>query len=269
MTPTIVVSVPYFGTPKRLLKRAVESALFSSVKPVVVVVADGGPLHNLSILNHPRCVTFVLPQNLGRYFSDNLVIDSLPSECFWAPLDSDDYVSPLHYSHLSESLIDGAAVSPTLWGTRRLRRTIVKPVDRQLLDDTDSLEPGAAWVSGLYSSTRLKLAGGLHPEARVGYDVLFLKLLRMSGRIGIASTAGYHVIRRGNSLTTARASRHGSEIRQRDQLLRERVFQRVQASRPTAPREAVKSLVSSAVLECSEYFALQLRPRIRAAARLA
>lgn len=263
----ITISIPTHRTPPGLLRRAVTSALGQTGVDVrVVVVNDGGdPLTDLPA--DDRLVVYNLPENRGRYFADAIVTRAIagsPTD-WWAVLDADDYWEPGHLATVVPHAIDGAVVSTYVRhqpGRSDLRTEpsprISKPPDR------GGFTHLAHWCSGAWTVERVNRAGGIHPGFRVGYDTLFVLMVRLTGDVGICRTAGYHWCRRDEgSLTTAKETRFGSPHRTRAKAELVELYRDVYRWRRDDPGGRMRKAIPYELRKQVERHALALRPRLR------
>lgn len=220
----ITVSMPTYQTPPQLLRRAVDSVLAQTGVDVRLIVVADGPQDLPPLPDDDRLTIHDLPHNRGRYYADAVVTRAIANrpQDWWAVLDADDWITPGHYARLIQHAQDGAVVS-----TYR-RHEVNRPV--RLTEPSPSISreprPGFAhlahWCSGIYTVERVSRAGGIHPGYRVGFDTLFVLMLRLTGPVGICRTPGYHWVRRpSGSLTTAAETRFGSphRVRAKQQLI--------------------------------------------------
>lgn len=210
----LTVSIPTHNTPYKLLRRSVQSALASKgVDLRVVVVRDGGAeLRDLP--DDPRLTVLNLPQNRGRYFADAVVTTAL-DDGYWCPLDSDDWIEPDHYAKMLELAEKNGAVVSRYWRHHPKRKEFIQePAKAGLTADRPGFVHLFHWCSGVYSVDRVRLAGGVHPGYRVGYDTLFAMMVALTGPVDVSDSIGFHWCRRvGYSLTTAPDTRFGSPHR--------------------------------------------------------
>lgn len=213
----LVVSMPTYQTPSQLLLRAVNSVLHQTYTDLrLVVVNDGdGLLTNLP--DDPRLVLFPLPENRGRYFADAIVTEAIKPypEILWSVHDADDWSDRHRYKTLLPAMKDGAAVAQ-YWRHRKGKAGpyLQRPAVARIKHPTADFVHLAHWGSGVYTSERVQRAGGIHPGFRVGFDTLFVRMIAMTGEVGISEYPGYHWCQRdGGSLTTAPATRFGSPAR--------------------------------------------------------
>ena len=212
---TVVVSMPTYQTPQKLLRRAVESVLAQTHDDLLLVlVEDGEPAPHVPI-DDDRLVRIRLPHNRGRYFSDAVVTEAIADrpDLVWIVHDADDWSEPQRLERLLPALEDGAAVAP-YWRHQHNRDFVQEPSRGRLLLPKQGFVHLAHWCSGAYTSERVQRAGGIHPGFRVGFDTLFVRLLAMTGPVGIGRHPDYHWCRRSSgSLTTSEATRFGSSAR--------------------------------------------------------
>lgn len=214
----LTVSIPTWRTPPDLLERSIRSVLASEDADLrLVVVVDGDQRMPRLPADH-RLVVHELATNRGRYFADAVVVGAIGTspDQSWAPLDSDDWVDPRHYGRMIQALdrSEGVVLSP-YWRREPGRRSkLVEPSRRLSTPHDGTFRHLMHWCAGIYRTDRVHLAGGVHPGYRVGYDTLFVLLLRMTGPIETLRRPGYHwERRREGSLTTSPETRFGSPHR--------------------------------------------------------
>ena len=215
---SLVVSIPTWSTPPRLLARSVASALASDAEPLVVLVEDGEDTDpRFEPPTHDRLIRHRLAENRGRYFADAVVVGALAPEQWWAPLDADDWAEPDHHSRVVDAgRRTGATVSRYHRSGRGRRGAFVQDPSTGRLEGppTEAFHHLAHWCSGAYRVDRVRRAGGIHPGFRVGYDTLFVLMLHLTGPVSVVDQPGYHWERRDSgSLTTAKETRFGSPHR--------------------------------------------------------
>lgn len=214
----LLVSMPTFNTPRKLLDRAVRSVLAQSHKDLVLVVVNDGGKQLSGMPSDSRLVVFDLPENRGRYFADAVTTEAIAMrpQMLWSVHDADDWSEPGRFENLLPYLADGVAVAP-YWRhqtNRRTREWVQEPSRARLKQPAEGFVHLAHWCSGVFSSERVQRAGGIHPGFRVGFDTLFVRMVALTGPVGIGEHKGYHWCRRdGGSLTTAPETRFGSQHR--------------------------------------------------------
>lgn len=214
----LTVSIPTWRTPPDLLERSVRSVLDSQDADLRIVLVVDGDQEMPRLPRDDRMVIHELATNRGRYFADAVVVEALGAspDQSWAPLDADDWVDPRHYRRMTEALSgsDGVVLSP-YWRRESGRRPkLIEPSRRTTMTHDGTFRHLIHWCSGIYRADRVHLAGGVHPGYRVGYDTLFVLLLRMTGPLEILRRPGYHWERRHEgSLTTSPETRFGSPHR--------------------------------------------------------
>lgn len=263
----ITISIPTFRTPPDLLDRAVRSALAQTgVQVRVVVVNDGGgPLDKLP--DDDRLIVYDLPNNRGRYFADAVVTRAIADrpDDWWAVLDADDWIAPGHLAQIVPAAIDGAVVStyvrhqigrPAL--TTHPSPRITKPPYRHAFTHL------AHWCSGAWTVERVHRAGGIHPGFRVGFDTLYVLMVRLTGDVGVSRVPGYNWCRRDEgSLTTAQETRFGSAHRSRAKAQLVEIYRDAYRSRDTGPGDRLRAQIPYELRKEVERHALKLRPRLR------
>jgi hypothetical protein len=207
--PRLTVSMPTYQTPKPLLDRAVASVVAQDVSLRLVVVNDGGPPVDI---DHPRVTVFDLPVNRGRYFADAVVLAACDTEWF-AVHDADDWSDPGRYARLmAVGRQSGAAVAPHVAHKASGPKVAQpRPVDRPPATFTHL----AHWCSGVYTTTRMRAAGGIHPGFRIGFDTLHTLMMTLTGPVTVDPIPSYHYCRRAGSLSkTPTSNRRSLQRRQ-------------------------------------------------------
>ena len=212
----LFVSMATYNTPRSLVDRAVRSVLRQTYRDLrLVLVNDGGtPLHGL--VRDRRLVVVNLPENRGRYFCDAVVTEAIADreDALWSVHDSDDWSEPHRFELLLPNTKDGAVVS-SYWRHRNGQRHLLQQPQRAKLEQPKKgFVHLAHWCTGIYSTGRIAKAGGIHPGFQVGFDTLFVRMVAMTGPIGVVDQPDYHWCRRSSgSLTTAPKTRFGSPAR--------------------------------------------------------
>lgn len=210
----VVVSMPAYRTPAKLLTRAVRSVLNQTHEDLtLVVVGDGYAVPKLP--DDPRLVVHQLPDNRGRYFADAVVTGTLDDRDVWVVHDADDWSEPDRFERLLPAMVDGAAVARYWRHNLRGGKTYIQePARARLADPSEPFVHIGHWCSGAYTGERVRRAGGIHPGYRVGFDTLFVRMVALTGPVGISDYAAYHWCRRDSgSLTTSPKTRFGSPYR--------------------------------------------------------
>lgn len=191
---TILVTVPYFGVPG-LVERCVRSILDQTVRDIVVLVIGDGEVPPLAIAD-PRLEVFVLEENRGPYFAQQVAIDASPFPLY-APVGADDWLEPDHLERLltvgADAVITGAVWFHNLAGGI-------------------SVHEGSYEV-GLFATERLRAIGGHNPSERVGQDSLLIHLLRLTGELRATTHPTYHRVKREGSLMTSPITGKGTPYR--------------------------------------------------------
>lgn len=214
----LTVSMPTWNTPEALLQRAVKSVLASEgVDLRLVVVRDGGE-RLPKLPSDSRLIVHERKHNDGRYYADSVVTEALglSRKQLWTILDADDYVSPGHYQRLmrAQTTHDGVTVSPYFRREPGRASRIISPQKRRLNSPDSVFRHVLHWAAGVYSLDRVHRAGGLHAGFRVGFDTLFVLMVRLTGPVGMIDTPGYNWERRpSGSLTTSSDTKFGSPHR--------------------------------------------------------
>lgn len=216
MSEQILVSMPTFNTPRKLLERAISSVLSQSHRDVLLVVVNDGGRKIEGLKADSRLVIFDLPENRGRYFADAVTSEAIAMQPhrIWSVHDADDWSEPDRFERLLPEMDRGAVVA-SYWreGVNR-NRMAQEPSRARIRKPADGFVHLAHWCTGLYTSERVQLAGGIHPGFRVGFDTQFVRMVALTGPVGISEHKAYHWCRReSGSLTTSQGTRFGSPHR--------------------------------------------------------
>jgi glycosyltransferase involved in cell wall biosynthesis len=204
----ITVGVPFFGDPA-MLARCVKSLRGQTHKDLRILVIGDGQKPGLRVRDS-RVQVHTLPANRGAYFTRAVALAATDTP-WHGVVDSDDWVDPgwaetllaaggdavQHGSRWVEQ--EGQPAEAQVW--RHARR----PLARNLLHYTSH--------AGIYTTARLRDAGGYSPAYRVGYDSLLVSVLRILGPIKIVDEPLYHRSVHGASLSRAEATKIGSPYR--------------------------------------------------------
>jgi hypothetical protein len=222
--PRLTVSMPTYQTPQPLLDCAVASVVTQDVPLRLVVVNDGGPPVDI---DHPRVTVLNLPVNRGRYFADAVVLAACDTEWFTVH-DADDWSDPGRYARLMDvGRKFGAAVAPHV--AHKASGVTVShpaPLDRPPKTFTHL----AHWCSGVYTTERMKAAGGVHPGFRVGFDTLHTLMMTLTGPVAVDPVPSYHYCRRPGSLSKAPTSNRRSPQRRQAALRLSDLYRRALVS---------------------------------------
>ena len=173
---------------------------------MVVVVNDGDPeppWDVLDDLSDPRLVRFDLPDNRGRYFADQVVLDATRSHYFLVQ-DADDWSEPRRIEILLDRLRSEHAVG-VVSATYRHDGVSQPRVTHQrgLTISLDRRMRHLANHFGLFRTDALRDIGGFFADFRIGYDTLLVNWLAMTGRLAAVKEPLYHRRQRSGSLTSA------------------------------------------------------------------
>ena len=254
----LYVSMPTYDTPQHLLERAVACVLGQEgVDLRLVVVGDGVPVY---LKQHPRLITYSLPENRGRYFADAVVLEALPDDAWWAPHDDDDVSDPDRFERLMRVGAEVGAVVASYWrhepdGSKR----IVTP---RLSAPTGGYRHIATWVSGAYNVERARRSGGMLADVRVAYDTAFVQLVQLTGDIAVDPTPGFHWMRRRDSLSSSKRTGMRSSYRENVKFRLKRLYRDAYNSGHDDFRDMVRRRTAPNVLEQVDLHASVLRSRL-------
>lgn len=207
---TIIVSMPTYCTPPRLVQRAIGAVLGQTYQDLRLVVTIDGPDHETRSwlyewarsLGDDRLAIWERSANRGRYWSDAVVLRATDSPLF-AVHDADDAARPRWLETLATglSLTPGAAAAFGTQVVHRLNgRTVAEPVKRY---DAGRGLQHLTHMAGLYSREWLEGVGGPHPAFRVGFDTLLTALPHLTGHsVAVVDEPLYDRYKRRLSLTT-------------------------------------------------------------------
>lgn len=252
----LTVSVPTYGTPGHLLRRAVDSLLNQTVGVTVVVVNDGGSPVDVD----SRAIVYRLPENRGRYFADAVVLRACDDGWF-AVHDADDWCEPQHYAELLDVAVDGAAIAP-FWRHESGRKPVVQRLPAP--GPYRRFRHVGHWCAAVCTAERAHRAGGVHPDFRIGWDTMFTLMLHLTGPVGRAEKARWHWVRRQGSLTRNPQSGIGSQERYRVSLKLRSLYDDAVAAHDAGrdPAAVIQASVDPATSAEVEGHAAALRHRL-------
>ena len=207
---TLTIGVPFVGD-TRMLTQCVRSLLAQTHKDLRVLVVGDGQAPRLRVRDS-RVHVYTLPENRGSYFARAVALAATETS-HHGVVDSDDWVDPewaerllatggdavQHGSRWQE--VDGQDPVVEPWQHAR------RPLATRLLHYSSH--------TGIYSTARLRAAGGYSPAYRVGYDSLLSAVLRLLGKVEVVDEPLDHRRLHGASLSHAPATRIGSPERVR------------------------------------------------------
>lgn len=191
---TVTVAIPYWGCPD-LVERSVRSVLAQTVSDLVCVVVADGEDPPLASVTDSRLVVYRLPENRGAYFAQQVALEATPHE-WYAPVGADDWVDPEHLEQLQA--VGGDAIATGAVWFHKGRRVTTHT---------------ATYEVGLFAVARLLALGGHNVGERIGQDTLLIRLLRLTGELGVTIQPTYHRVKRPGALTTAPETALGSPAR--------------------------------------------------------
>jgi glycosyltransferase involved in cell wall biosynthesis len=191
---TVLVSIPYYGTPD-LIDKAVRSVLEQTHRDLVCVVVGDGDQPPLDI-NDSRLVVYSYPRNRGAYFAQMVALGANPHE-WYAPVASDDWVEPDHIERLASHGTDMATGAVFYHNGAHPVRILRK-----------------LYEVGMYRTARMLEVGGYNPSERLGQDSMTIKAMRLVGPLDATTEPTYHRVNRAGSLCTDPRTKKGSPARE-------------------------------------------------------
>lgn len=229
---SVLITMPTYQTPPELLDRAVRSVLDQTHRDLkLVLMADGHrlmasrlPQDDRLIVHRvmPTIVRGQRPASHGRYFLDAVTTSLARDDEVVIIHDADDWSEPDRLERLLPVMRDGAAIA-RYWRHQKKRAFVQEPARHRFQTPTEHFTHIGHWCSGAYTGERIRRAGGIHPGFRVGYDTLFVRMIALTGKVGISQHAAYHWEQRdGGSLTTSKETGFRSAHREaaKKQLIR-------------------------------------------------
>lgn len=214
---TVTVSMPFHGA-HEWLRGAVQSILDQTYTDWrLVIVNDADPVSPWPLIAHirdPRIVRLDLPQNRGRYFIDEVILEAFEPE-LWAMQDPDDWSDPRRLERMVPLAQEhGAAFAPSrLFDHGQPPRVIDTGLHLQPVEDR--IRHMIGYGSGVISGDRIRAVGGFHADVRVGYDTWLMNAVRLVGPwVAIDKPPLQNKRMRPGSLRTSPATGDGSEYRQ-------------------------------------------------------
>lgn len=221
---TITVSMPYHGTAGTVARAAASVLGQTHTDLRLIVVNDGGEdvWEPLEHIDDPRLIRFDLDVNRGRYWADAVTLGACGTE-HWTVCDSDDILDLDHYERLlaagpADAVMGGYTIHH---GASTILRTPEPGRHRRDGRIRHTTHLGAV----LWDTDALRSIGGPHPGWRIAYDTMLTALAAEHLDVAYTVHAGYHQHVRKGSLTQARETRAGSELRKEAWAARESIWQ--------------------------------------------
>ena len=206
----IVVSMPTYRTPPRLLERAVMSVLDDPAVDRLVVTVDGGEALDRWPADR-RLRVLERSDNRGRYWRDATVLAALDDDDWFAVHDADDVTVRPRWQRIVDADCD-AVLTPIV--RQRGTSERVQPVAISRIDGRTWTHV-THWCGQAATVARWRAAGGIRPDLRMGYDALATLLLCLTGPVEVVPDAAYRWCRRAGSMTTEGPAKIGSIQRER------------------------------------------------------
>lgn len=235
----LTVGVPFVGD-TRMLTQCVRSLLAQTHKDLRVLVVGDGQVPQLRTRDS-RVHVYTLPENRGSYFARAVALAATETT-HHGIVDSDDWVDP----QWAETLLaagGGAVQHGSRWQETDGQEPVVeawrharRPLARRLLHYSSH--------TGIYSTDRLREAGGYSPAYRVGYDSLLSAVLRLLGPVEIVDEPLYHRRLHAASLSHAPGTKIGSPERVRVRGVLDTAYRKAyrMRTRPDRVRQIIAEL---------------------------
>jgi len=213
----IIICVPYYKVDREVFRKSVQSLLKQSYpgEYEILIVSDGCKPTAQEVLGIKRdnLKFFNMKKNRGRYFIDAVVSSVSPHE-FYMPSDADDVSSYDRLYFLMKKQLENDADAVFHYQTVEKRTgKVIHETYPLIKSPQDAVMRHIAHFSGLYKTDAVRRAGGFHGDFRVGYDTLFVNLVKMTGKIDVTPRLLYTRTHQPDSLTNNKKTGFGSEHR--------------------------------------------------------
>lgn len=212
---TVTVSVPHRGDDDHL-RTCVRSLLAQTYRDIRILIIGDGQRPRISTRDS-RVDLYVLPENRGSYYARAVALAATQTT-HHAIVDSDDWVDR---DWLETMMRTG--ITAVQHGSRYVEQDGQETVAKQW---RGARKPAAPWLqhytshTGVYTTRRLREAGGYSPAYRIGYDSLLAAVVRMQGPVAVVDRPLYHRRVHDLSLSMSPATKIGSpeRLKVRDEL---------------------------------------------------
>ncbi len=238
----VLVSIPVYNCPTTL-RRAVESILSQSYRNLICVVSnDGGPQpwSEIADIDDARLIRFDMERNRGRYFADQVALQSIES-AYFAVQDADDWSDPDRIKTLMNVLEDEQA-DVVVCATHHHRMDGSTQVQKPRLPASHQSMTHFADHFGLFRTQALLDVGGYYAGFRLGFDTYLLNLFRHLGRIAVCDQPLYHRVHRPGSLVYNAATGLGSQARRQTASALSKLLEQAKLRMASGDREQLKQL---------------------------
>jgi len=205
----VTACIPYFRC-KSHVRRAVLCLLTQTHRELTVVVLNDGdpdpPWDVLADISDPRLVRFNLPKNRGPYFALETCLRATKAPYFLIQ-DADDWSDRRRVASLLHRMKDqnsdyatSAQAQYRLQPDGRVSFCFLKwsrPPEPSVKPDFEH----RICHHGLFQTRSLLMIGGYYGGFRVGFDMLVMNLLLMTGRVSHVPEPLYHRVIREDSLS--------------------------------------------------------------------
>lgn len=238
LAPAIVtVSMPTFGTPPDLLRKAVLGVLGQTERRIrLTVVNDAGDRScwdAIADIGDARLTRLDMPENGGAYACHAETLRRCSTE-WWSPHDSDDYCLPDRYAAMlraaGETGDDVVLGGYTDIGVSGRERTMPPHGSPQGTALAKHIRYTTVWAGGLWRASWLRRAGGINGNFRVNYDSALQTLAIVFSGMTTVGHNGYFYVRRPDSATLSPQTGFGSEYRKTAYARLDRLLDRAIAS---------------------------------------
>lgn len=219
----ILVHIPYWKK-KEWFQAVVDGWLNQTHKDFKLLVSNDGDDDNPKdwLEADGRVSFFDLKENRGRYFADQVALQSSPYK-YYCVSDADDIPS----SDRLEKLLTLDA--PIRLGHQQVvnrKGNVSVEVPKTVFRDTAHMKY-IGHFAGLYDTEVLRSVGGFHPGFRVGYDSLVTSLLKLAGyKFGVFPGVLHTRYIRPNSLISSPETAWLSPYREEQRELLTRLYRR-------------------------------------------
>lgn len=236
---TVTVSVPHRGDDDHL-RTCVRSLLSQTYRDMRILIIGDGQRPRISTRDS-RVDLYVLPENRGSYYARAVALAATVTS-HHAIVDSDDWVDRDWLETLMRT-----GITAVQHGSRYVEQAGQVTVARQW---RGARQPASSQLrhytshTGVYTTARLREAGGYSPAYRIGYDSLLAAVVRMQGPVAVVDRPLYHRRVHTSSLSMTPSTKIGSPERLKVREELSSAYRRVWGQRrdPVAVRTILHAL---------------------------